>query len=58
MLPYIKTNIGQFNYNGIQTMRHTDFGKFTVNYDTQGLTVRQKIYPDPEVLKYCFAGLT
>ena len=58
MLPYIKTNIGQFNYNSIQTMRHNDFGKFTVNYDTNGLTVRQKIYPDPEVLKYCFDRLT
>ncbi|MBC8409204.1 MAG: hypothetical protein H8E12_10855 [Rhodobacteraceae bacterium] len=58
MLPYIKTNISQFNKNSIETMSHTEFGKFSVNYDTDGLTVRQEIYPDPDVLKYCFSEIT
>jgi len=58
MLPYIKSNIDQFNTNSIRTMRHLEFGKFTVNYDTKGLTVRQEIYPDAEVLKYCFSEIT
>ena len=58
MLPYIKSNAGQLNKNSLVTMSHTEFGKFAVNYDTKGLTVRQNIYPDPEVLKNCFSEIT
>ena len=58
MLPYIKSNADQLNKNSLAMMRHTEFGKFVVNYDTKGHTVRQNTYPDPEVLKCCFSEIT
>mgnify|MGYP006086118071 CR=1 FL=1 len=58
MLPHIKSNAEQLNLNSILTMRHTEFGKFAVNYDDRGRTVRQAIYPVPEVIANCFGSPT